>query len=101
MRHKNEKGKCEYSFSIVYETFLAGPTFGTFCFIRTMLICGQSGKVKHSFSDLLRQQVFGLVADHEDLNNHHELRNDPLIQTLVGRDRQLAIPSSLCRFENG
>ena len=31
----------------------------------------------------------------------HELRNDPLIQTVIGRDRQLATPITLCRFENG
>ena len=61
----------------------------------------QSGKVKHSCLDMLRQRVFGLVAGNEDLNDHHELRNDPLIQTVVGRDRQLATPSTLCRFENG
>lgn len=61
----------------------------------------QSGKVKHSVLDMLRQRVFALVAGNEDLNDHHELRNDPLIQTIVGRDRQLAAPSTLCRFENG
>ena len=44
--------------------------------------------------------MFALVADNEDLNDHHELRNDPLIQAVVGRDR-LATPSTLCRFENG
>jgi len=41
----------------------------------------QSGKVKHSVLDMLRQRVFALVAGNEDLNDHHELRNDPLIQT--------------------
>ncbi|NCB66896.1 MAG: IS1380 family transposase [Bacilli bacterium] len=61
----------------------------------------QSRKVKHSVLDMLRQRVFALVAGNEDLNDHHELRNDPLIQTIVGRDRQLATPSTLCRFENG
>ena len=61
----------------------------------------QPGKVKHSYLSMLRQRVFGLVAGHEDLNDHHELRTDPLIQTVVGRDRQLATPSTLCRFENG
>ena len=61
----------------------------------------QSGKVKHSFSDMLRQRVFMLVAGNEDLNDHHELRNGPLIQTVVGCDRPLATPSTLCRFENG
>ncbi|WP_176015319.1 transposase [Victivallis sp. Marseille-Q1083] len=47
----------------------------------------QSRKVKHSTLDMLRQRVFVLVAGNEDLNDHHELRNDPLIQTIVGRDR--------------
>ena len=61
----------------------------------------QPGKVEHSYLSMLRQRVFGLVAGHEDLNDHHELRTDPLIQTVVGRDRQLATPSTLCRFENG
>jgi len=60
----------------------------------------QAGKVKHPMVDLLRQRVFGLIAGNEDLNDHHELRNDPLIQTVVGRDSQLATPSTLCRFEN-
>lgn len=60
----------------------------------------QSGKVKHSYLDMLRQRVFALVAGNEDLNDHHELRNDPLIQTVVGRDQPLATPSTLCRFEN-
>ena len=50
---------------------------------------------------MLRQRVFALVAGNEDLNDHHELRSDPLIQTVVGRDRLLATPSTLCRFENG
>lgn len=60
----------------------------------------QPGKVRHSFSDMLRQRIFALVAGNEDLNDHHELRKDPLIQTVVGRDRALATPSTLCRFEN-
>ena len=57
--------------------------------------------MKHSCLEMLRQRVFALVAGNEDLNDHHELRNDPLIQTVIGRDRQLAAPSTLCRFENG
>ncbi|WP_176015087.1 transposase [Victivallis sp. Marseille-Q1083] len=60
----------------------------------------QSGKVKYCFN-MLRQRVFALVAGNEDLNDHHELRSDPLIQTVVGRDRLLATPCTLCRFENG
>ena len=50
--------------------------------------------------NMLRQSVFALVAGNEDLNDHHELRNDPLIQTVVGRDRQFATPSTLGRIGN-
>ena len=45
--------------------------------------------------------MFALVVGNEDFNGHHELRNDPLIQTVVGRDRPFATPCTLCRFENG
>ena len=61
----------------------------------------QLGKVKHSYQNMLRQRVFALIAGPEDLNDHLDLRNDPLIQTVVGCDRPLATPSTLCRFENG
>ncbi len=61
----------------------------------------QPEKVKYSHQNMLPQRVFALIAGHEDLNDYHDLRNDPLIQTVVGRDRQLATPSTLCRFENG
>ena len=45
--------------------------------------------------------MFALVAGNEDLNDRHDLRSDPLIQAVVDRDRPLAAPSTLCRFENG
>ena len=61
----------------------------------------QPGKVEHFYLSMLRQQVLGLIAGHEDLNDHHESRNDLLIQTVVGRNRQFTTPSTLCRFENG
>ncbi|WP_176013535.1 transposase [Victivallis sp. Marseille-Q1083] len=48
-----------------------------------------------------RPSVFTLAAGYEELNAHHELRNDPLVQAVIGRDRQLATPNTLCRFENG
>ena len=48
--------------------------------IRTALI-----KESRPYLSMLRQRVFGLIASYEDLNDHHELRNDPLIQTVVGR----------------
>jgi hypothetical protein len=49
---------------------------------------------------MLRQRVYGLAMGYEDLNDHGTLRHDPAFQTFVERDRQLAHPSTLCRFEN-
>ena len=36
----------------------------------------------------------------QDLNDHHNLRNDPAIQTAVNRFTSLASRSTLCRLEN-
>ena len=38
-----------------------------------------------SLEELLGQRVFGLVLGYEDLNDHEELRKDPLLATLTGR----------------
>lgn len=54
----------------------------------------------HDIETLIRQRVFGLCLGYEDLNDHQELREDPAIQTSVGKDSTLASPSTLCRFEN-
>ncbi|MFW6235390.1 MAG: IS1380 family transposase [Desulfovibrionales bacterium] len=55
---------------------------------------------KHSVEALLKQRVFALALGYEDLNDHDELRHDPVLQTAVGRDVDLASASTLCRFEN-
>jgi hypothetical protein len=60
----------------------------------------QSGKVRHGVRDLLRQRVYGLALGYEDLNDHGALRHDLALQTAAERDRTLASPSTLCRFEN-
>jgi hypothetical protein len=54
----------------------------------------------HRLVHMLRQRVYGLALGYEDLNDHGTLRDDPAFQTFVERDRQLAHPSTLCRFEN-
>lgn len=54
----------------------------------------------HSVESLLRQRVYALALGYEDLNDHDELRHDPALQTVVGRDVDLASASTLCRFEN-
>lgn len=57
-------------------------------------------KVVHSQLSLLQQRVYGLCLGYEDLNDHHNLRNDPAIQTAVNRFTSLASRSTLCRLEN-
>jgi hypothetical protein len=41
--------------------------------------------VEHSVEDLVRQRVFALALGYEDLNDHDELRNDPLLAAVVGK----------------
>jgi hypothetical protein len=55
---------------------------------------------EHSVENLLRQRVYALALGYEDLNDHDKLRQDPALQTAVGRDVDMASSSTLCRFEN-
>ncbi len=41
--------------------------------------------VEHRLEELIRQRVFGLALAYEDLNDHDELRTDPLLATVVGK----------------
>lgn len=41
--------------------------------------------VEHSLEELVRQRVFGLALGYEDLNDHDELRTDPLLASVVGK----------------
>ena len=60
----------------------------------------QLSKVRHSQGAMLRQRSYGMALGREDLNDHNQLRDDPLLQTALGKDSPLASPSTLCRFEN-
>lgn len=55
---------------------------------------------EHSLLELLRQRVYALALGYEDLNDHHELRNDLALQTATSRVETLASPSTLCRLEH-
>jgi len=41
--------------------------------------------VEHQVQELVAQRVYGLALGYEDLNDHDELRVDPLFATLVGK----------------
>jgi hypothetical protein len=41
--------------------------------------------VEHTLPELLKQRIFGLCLGYEDLNDHDQLRHDPLLAILVGK----------------
>lgn len=41
--------------------------------------------IEHTVSELIAQRVYGLALGYEDLNDHDDLRNDPLLAVLVGK----------------
>ena len=53
----------------------------------------------HSVTEMLRQRLFGILADYEDCNDHDDLRNDLVLQTACGRDGRLASASTVGRLE--
>ena len=61
-------------------------------------------RVEHSILEMLSQRVYGLALGYEDLNDHEQLRHDPLFGVLAGRpqlDAPLAGKSTLNRLELG
>jgi hypothetical protein len=42
-------------------------------------------RTEHTLSELLKQRIFGLCLGYEDLNDHDQLRLDPLLAVLVGK----------------
>lgn len=60
--------------------------------------------VEHTVGEMLAQRIYGLALGYEDLNDHEQLRNDPLFGVLAGREeteRSLAGKSTLNRLELG
>jgi len=44
------------------------------------------GLIEHSVEELIAQRIYALALGYEDLNDHDELRNDPLLAVLVGKE---------------
>ncbi len=56
-------------------------------------------RIRHELHDLIAQRLYGLCCGYEDLNDHDRLRHDPLMQTAIGKDAELASSPTLSRLE--
>jgi DDE family transposase len=75
---------------------LLGRVAGCFIDDRAALL------VKHRLSEMLAQRIYGLALGYEDLNDHEQLRADPLFALLSGKrklEEPLAGKSTLNRLE--
>jgi hypothetical protein len=63
----------------------------------------ESTLIKHSVEQLVAQRVYGLALGYEDLNDHEQLRQDPMLRLLAGKaepgEQPLAGKSTLSRLE--
>jgi hypothetical protein len=58
---------------------------------------------RQSLLSMVRQRVYGILADYEDQNDHDSLRSDPVFKLIADRlpeDGDLASQPTLSRFEN-
>jgi hypothetical protein len=58
---------------------------------------------EHSFLDMARSRIYGILADYVDQNDHDTLRSDPVFKLIANRlpgDPDLASQPTLSRFEN-
>jgi hypothetical protein len=61
-------------------------------------------QVEHSILEMLSQRIYGLALGYEDINDHEQLRTDPVFGVLAGREEleePLAGKSTLNRMELG
>jgi hypothetical protein len=59
-------------------------------------------RVRHSVRQMVAQRVYGLALGYEDVNDHEQLREDPLLSLLAGSaepENRLAGKSTLNRLE--
>jgi DDE family transposase len=63
----------------------------------------EAALTKHSVQELVAQRVYGLALGYEDLNDHEQLRRDPMLRLLAGKrdvaEQPLAGKSTLSRLE--
>jgi hypothetical protein len=62
-----------------------------------------SDLAEHTFLEMVRSRVYGILVGYEDQNDHDTLRHDPVFKLLADRspeDDDLASRPTLSRFEN-
>jgi hypothetical protein len=62
-----------------------------------------SGLTEHTFLEMVRSRVYGILAGYADQNDHDTLRADPVFKLLADRspgESDLASQPTLSRFEN-
>jgi hypothetical protein len=62
----------------------------------------QPERIAHRLEEMLAQRIYGLALGYEDLNDHEQLRQDPLLGVLAGKrdlSEPLAGKSTLNRLE--
>jgi hypothetical protein len=61
------------------------------------------GLIDHTFLEMVRSRIYGILAAYEDQNDHDALRYDPVFKLIADRspdDDPLASQPTLSRFEN-
>ena len=61
------------------------------------------GYIDHTFLEMTRMRIYGILAGYADQNDHDVLRSDPIFKLLCDRsmhDPELASQPTLSRFEN-
>jgi hypothetical protein len=72
-------------------------------FTETLTDRRDTGRIGHSFLEMVRMRVYGILADYPDQNDHDVLRSDPVFKLLCDRSihaDDLASQPTLSRFEN-
>src|SRR2546430_3015344 len=50
----------------------------------------QPERIEHRLEEMLAQRIYGLALGYEDLNDHEQLRQDPLLGVLAGGEEFVA-----------
>ncbi len=72
-------------------------------FVEALIDRRHVGYLGHSFLEMTRMRVYGILADYPDQNDHDVLRSDPIFKLICDRstkDADLASQPTLSRFEN-